>query len=221
MKQEWVDANRRAMVEYGDASPQVRRDLRRDHGREGHRFRPNFWKTLGRIRRFWPRSGAVWNRAMQPGRLDGLTKDDRARGEPPNGCTYCIRSHTAAARKLGMDDEMLGELMAVVGTFNQTNRLADGYQVEVDAQLMAASGGPAGHRSGQRQRGLRKSRVAGRKTPRLPRTRATTPLIGRGENRAPRGRPHRQRYRRKLANITMQHQGRSDTALSWSVYPEK
>ena len=58
-----------------------------------------------------------------------------------NGCTYCIRSHTAAARKLGMDDAMLGELMAVVGTFNQTNRLADGYQVEVDDQLMAASSG--------------------------------------------------------------------------------
>ncbi|MGH6885586.1 MAG: carboxymuconolactone decarboxylase family protein, partial [Geminicoccales bacterium] len=54
-------------------------------------------------------------------------------------CTYCIRSHTAAARKLGMDDRMLGELMAVVGTFNQTNRLADGYQVEVDLQLMRAT----------------------------------------------------------------------------------
>jgi hypothetical protein len=90
-----------------------------------------------------------------------------------NGCTYCIRSHTAAARKLGMDDEMLGELMAVVGTFNQTNRLADGYQVEVDDQLMAAS---AGHPARARTRAspaLRKNSVAGRKTPRLPRRRAT------------------------------------------------
>ena len=67
---------------------------------------------------------------------------------------------------------MLGELMAVVGTFNQTNRLADGYQVEVDAQLMAASGDrPATARPASAR--LRKSRVAGRKTPRLPRTRAT------------------------------------------------
>ncbi|SVC82191.1 uncharacterized protein METZ01_LOCUS335045, partial [marine metagenome] len=54
-----------------------------------------------------------------------------------NNCDYCIRSHTAAARKLGMDDEMLGELMAVVGMFNQTNRLANGYQIEVDEQYIS------------------------------------------------------------------------------------
>ena len=53
-----------------------------------------------------------------------------------NNCDYCIRSHTAAARKLGMDNEMLGELMAVVGMFNQTNRLANGYQIEVDEQYL-------------------------------------------------------------------------------------
>jgi AhpD family alkylhydroperoxidase len=81
---------------------------------------------------------------MQPGRLDGLTKEMVALAvSATNGCTYCIRSHTAAARKLGMDDAMLGELMAVVGTFNQTNRLADGYQVEVDPQIFAASEGGA------------------------------------------------------------------------------
>jgi hypothetical protein len=72
-----------------------------------------------------------------------------------------------------MDDEMLGELMAVVGTFNQTNRLADGYQVEVDAQLMAASEGRPATARASVSAALRKSRVAGRKTPRLPRTRAT------------------------------------------------
>ena len=49
-----------------------------------------------------------------------------------NNCEYCIQSHTAAARKHGMDDDMLGELMAVVGMFNETNRLANGYQVDVD-----------------------------------------------------------------------------------------
>lgn len=53
-----------------------------------------------------------------------------------NGCEYCIRSHTAAARKAGMSEAMLGELMAVVGMANETNRLANGYQVEVDAQFM-------------------------------------------------------------------------------------
>ena len=117
---------------------------------------------------------------MQPGRLDGLTKEMIALAvSATNGCTYCIRSHTAAARKLGMDDEMLGELMAVVGTFNQTNRLADGYQVEVDDQLMAASGGRAATARTSVSAALRKSRVAGRKAPRLPRTRChAPPLIG-------------------------------------------
>jgi AhpD family alkylhydroperoxidase len=58
-----------------------------------------------------------------------------------NGCEYCIHSHTAAARKLGMDDAMLGELMAVVGVFNRTNALADGYQVAVDPPLARAARG--------------------------------------------------------------------------------
>jgi AhpD family alkylhydroperoxidase len=49
-----------------------------------------------------------------------------------NGCAYCVNSHTAAAMKLGMDQEMLGELMAVVGMFNTTNKLAEGYQVVPD-----------------------------------------------------------------------------------------
>ena len=50
-----------------------------------------------------------------------------------NGCEYCIASHTAAARKAGMSEAMFGELMAVVGMANETNRLADGYRVPVDA----------------------------------------------------------------------------------------
>jgi AhpD family alkylhydroperoxidase len=49
-----------------------------------------------------------------------------------NGCPYCINSHTAALRKLGIDDQTLGEVMAIVGLFNMTNSLANGYQVEPD-----------------------------------------------------------------------------------------
>jgi AhpD family alkylhydroperoxidase len=49
-----------------------------------------------------------------------------------NGCPYCINSHTAALRKMGMDQETLGEVMAIVGLFNMTNALANGYQVEPD-----------------------------------------------------------------------------------------
>ncbi len=163
-----------AMVEYGDASPQVRAIYDEIMAVKGIDFVPNFWKTLGTHP---PLLAEVWrslNRAMQPGHLDGLTKEMIALAvSATNGCTYCIRSHTAAARKLGMDDAMLGELMAVVGTFNQTNRLADGYQVEVDDQLMAASGGQPATAQASISAALRKSRAAVRKAPRLPRTRAT------------------------------------------------
>jgi|SRR5918999_26531 AhpD family alkylhydroperoxidase len=130
------------MVEYDQAPPEVRLVYDEIMQVKGIDFVPNFWKTLGSHP---PLLEEVWrslNRAMRPGRLDALTKEMIALAvSATNGCTYCIRSHTAAARRLGMDDAMLGELMAVVGTFNQTNRLADGYQVEVDDAVMAASGG--------------------------------------------------------------------------------
>ncbi|MGH6944013.1 MAG: carboxymuconolactone decarboxylase family protein, partial [Geminicoccaceae bacterium] len=131
-----------AMVEYGEASPEVRAIYDEIMALKGIDFVPNFWRTLASHP---PLLAEVWrnlNRAMTPGRLDGLTKEMIALAvSATNGCTYCIRSHTAAAKKLGMDEEMMGELMAVVGTFNQTNRLADGYQVEVDRQLLEASEG--------------------------------------------------------------------------------
>ena len=98
---------------------------------------PNIWKTLAThpptLKRIWLGIKPV----MAPGRLDPLTKEMIAVAvSATNNCDYCIRSHTAAARKLGMDNEMLGELMAVVGMFNQTNRLANGYQIEVDEQYL-------------------------------------------------------------------------------------
>ena len=131
-----------AMVDYEDASPEVRAVYDEIKAAKGIDFIPNFWKTLASHP---PLLKDVWqslNGAMQPGRLDPLTKEMIAVAvSATNGCTYCIRSHTAAARKLGMDDTMLGELMAVVGTFNRTNKLADGYQVEVDPQLIQASEG--------------------------------------------------------------------------------
>jgi hypothetical protein len=68
---------------------------------------------------------------------------------------------------------MMGELMAVVGTFNQTNRLADGYQVEVDDQLMAASEGRPGAARTRARAALPEARVGGRKAPRSTKTRAT------------------------------------------------
>src|SRR5919106_803329 len=131
-----------AMVEYDQASPDVRAVYDEIMAVKSIDFVPNFWKTLASHP---PLLARVWrglDEAMRPGALDALTKEMIALAvSATNGCTYCIRSHTAAARKLGMSEAMLGELMAVVGTFNQTNRLADGYRVEVDAQLMRASEG--------------------------------------------------------------------------------
>ncbi len=125
------------MVEYADATSEVKAiydDIMRVKGID---FVPNFWKTLASHP---PLLADVWSSlrdTMAPGRLDALTKEMIALAvSATNGCEYCIRSHTAAARKLGMDDGMLGELMAVVGAFNRTNKLADGYRVEVDAKLL-------------------------------------------------------------------------------------
>jgi AhpD family alkylhydroperoxidase len=93
----------------------------------------NFWRALAtnpdHLESVWRHLKAV----MQPGRLDMLTKEMIAVAvSSTNGCAYCTHSHIAAAQKLGMDPEMLGELMSVVGLFNMTNKLAEGYQVEPD-----------------------------------------------------------------------------------------
>ena len=126
------------MVEENSATTEVREvydDIKKT--REIN-YIPNIWKTLAThpptLKRIWLGIKSV----MAAGRLDPLTKEMIAVAvSATNNCDYCIRSHTAAARKLGMDDEMLGELMAVVGMFNQTNRLANGYQIEVDEQYIS------------------------------------------------------------------------------------
>jgi AhpD family alkylhydroperoxidase len=93
----------------------------------------NFWKVLAHdpatLRRTWESIKEI----MTPGALDALTKEMIYLAvSATNGCDYCTASHTAAARKAGMTDQMLGELMAVVGMANQTNRLSDGYRIEID-----------------------------------------------------------------------------------------
>ena len=93
----------------------------------------NFWKALAvqpdLLRRTWQGVKSV----MASGALDPLVKEMLYIAvSVANGCQYCINSHTAAARKKGMTDEMLAELMAVVGMAGQTNSLANGLQVEVD-----------------------------------------------------------------------------------------
>ena len=96
----------------------------------------NFWKAIAHdpalLRRTWQSVKEV----MAAWALDPLTKEMiYVAVSVTNQCGYCIASHTAAARKAGMTDAMFAELMAVVGMANETNRLASGYQVEIDEQF--------------------------------------------------------------------------------------
>ena len=100
---------------------------------------PNFWRVLAtnpdHLEMIWSRLKAIMHpeAAGRTAKLDPTTREIIALAvSATNGCAYCVNSHTAALRKLGMDVETLGEVMAVVGLFNSTNALADAYQVEPD-----------------------------------------------------------------------------------------
>jgi AhpD family alkylhydroperoxidase len=94
----------------------------------------NFWKYLARDPALLKRTWESVKEVMRPGALDALTKEMiYVAVSVTNGCDYCIASHSAGARKAGMTEAMFGELMAVVGMANETNRLANGYRVPVDA----------------------------------------------------------------------------------------
>ena len=124
------------MVEYADASPEVKAVYDDIMATRRVDWINNFWKVLANdpasLRRTWESLKQV----MAPGALDPLAKEMLYLAvSASNGCGYCIASHSAAARKAGMSDAMFGELMAVVGMANETNRLAQGWQVEVDERF--------------------------------------------------------------------------------------
>ena len=97
---------------------------------------PNFWKTLAVDPDTLERTWNSLQQVMQKGALDPLTKEMLYIAvSMTNSCEYCIRSHSLAAKKKGMSDKMLKELIAVVGMANETNRLVESYQVEVDKFL--------------------------------------------------------------------------------------
>ena len=120
-------------IEYADAAPWVRAvfdDIKRTRNVEDVN---NFWKYLAHDPAGLERTWESIKQVMAPGALSPLVKEMLyvAVGAT-NGCSYCIASHTASARKAGMTEEMFGELMAVVGMANETNRLANGYRVPID-----------------------------------------------------------------------------------------
>lgn len=120
-------------IEYADAGPEVRAvydDIMKTRSSD---WINNFWKYLAHdpktLRRTWESVKEV----MAPGALDPLMKElIYVAVSVTNNCEYCIHSHVAGARAKGMNDAMLGELLAVVGMANETNRLANGWQVPVD-----------------------------------------------------------------------------------------
>ena len=121
-------------IEYADASPAIRAVFDDIKATRNVPDVNNFWKYLARdpvlLKRTWESVKVV----MRDGALDALTKEMiYVAVSVTNGCNYCIASHTAGARKAGMTEAMFGELMGVVGMANETNRLANGYRVPVDA----------------------------------------------------------------------------------------
>ena len=124
------------LVEYADSGPQVRAVYDDIMATRNVDWINNFWKALAHdpvtLRRTWESIKEI----MKPGALDPLTKEMiYVAVSATNQCGYCIASHTAGARKAGMTDAMFAELMAVTGMANETNRLASGYQVEIDERF--------------------------------------------------------------------------------------
>jgi AhpD family alkylhydroperoxidase len=124
------------LVEYKDATPEVRAVYDDIIATRKTDFINNFWKALANdpatLRRTWESIKQI----MAPGALDALTKEMIYLAvSASNQCPYCIASHTAAARNKGMTDAQFAEIMAVVGMANETNRLVSGYQVEIDERF--------------------------------------------------------------------------------------
>ncbi len=122
------------LIDYEEAGPEVRAVYDDIMATRKSDWVNNFWKALAvdpaLLRRTWESVKQV----MAPGALDPLTKEMiYVAVSATNGCGYCINSHTAAARAKGMNDAMLAEVLAVVGMANETNRLVQGFQVELDA----------------------------------------------------------------------------------------
>jgi AhpD family alkylhydroperoxidase len=127
-------------VEYKDANPAVKAvydDIMRTRNID---WINNFWKALAHAPALLRRTWESVKEVMAPGgAIDPLTKEMLyVAVSVTNQCGYCIASHIAAARKAGMTEQQFAELMAIVGMANETNRLASGYQVEVDDRFKPA-----------------------------------------------------------------------------------
>jgi AhpD family alkylhydroperoxidase len=124
------------LIEYGDATPEVRAVYDDILATRKTDYLNNFWKALANDPASLQRTWESIKQIMGPGALDALTKElIYIAVSVTNQCPYCIASHTASAESKGMTGEMFHELLAVVGMANETNRLAAGYQVEIDERF--------------------------------------------------------------------------------------
>jgi AhpD family alkylhydroperoxidase len=124
------------LIEYGEANPEVRAifdDIMKTRGTD---WINNFWKALANDPRELRRVWEAVKQVMGPGALDPLVKEMvYVAVSATNNCEYCLHSHIAGARKKGMTDAMLMELMAVVALANGNNALASGLRIDVDPQF--------------------------------------------------------------------------------------
>ena len=124
------------LVEYQDASPEVRAVYDDIMTTRKVDWINNFWKALASDPATMKRTWESIKQVMAPGALDALTKElIYVAVSITNNCGYCIATHTAAAQKKGMTNAMFTEMMAVIGMANETNNLVTGYMVEVDDQF--------------------------------------------------------------------------------------
>lgn len=123
------------LVEESSANPRVKAIFDDIKATKKIDFVPNFWRAMaahpGNLERAWNQGKAI----MQDGKVSLLVKEIVAVAvSVTNSCRYCINAHTAACLKLGLDQESLGEVLAVIGLYNQFNKMADAFQIEPDVK---------------------------------------------------------------------------------------
>ena len=126
------------LIEYKDASPEVRAVYDDIMATRKTDYINNFWKAIAHdpalLKRTWEDLKAI----MAPGALDALTKELLYIAiSVTNNCHYCIASHTASAFSKGMTPAMFKELQQVIGMANETNKLVTGYQVPIDDRFQS------------------------------------------------------------------------------------
>jgi AhpD family alkylhydroperoxidase len=124
------------LIEYKDASPEVRAVYDDIMATRKTDWINNFWKAIAHDPATLKRTWEDIKQIMAPGALDTLTKElIYVAVSVTNQCQYCIASHTISAQKKGMTDAMFQELIAVASMASETNKMVTGYQVEIDEQF--------------------------------------------------------------------------------------